>query len=227
MSITTRKIEGIEPLRFHSLSELTARNLRESIIYGSIKPGTRLTETELAESLGASRNVIREAVMMLLSEGLMVKERNKYTKVIDFTEEDIEDIFDLRIAIEKSALKRCLDDKYFCDKLEMHSDKIEGIMAEKEQDYRKLMYADMELHNYIIAASGNKRLQDTWNHIHGPMMMLLFLHLNEMQAMKSSHKSLIDTFRGGNYEEACEAIEKHIEDSKTRLLQCYTSCNEG
>lgn len=214
----SEKEHGIAPVQYHSLSELTASSLRDSIIYGRIAPGTKITETELAENLQVSRNVIREAVMMLISEGLMVKERNKYTKVVSFTDEDIIDIFDLRIAVEEAAIKRCLLDPTFCDRLSLYAEVIEHNMEDLSKDFAGLMFADMQLHSYIVESSGNRRLQDTWDRIIGPMKMLLYMHMDEGQARKCSHRALIEIIRGGDYAQICTAMEHHIDDSRDRLL---------
>lgn len=221
MQEAKKPVRSIEPIHYHTLSEHTAANLRESIIRGYLQPGTKITETELAESLGVSRNVVRETVLMLTSEGLMTKERNRYTKVVEFTQDDITGIFDLRIAIEKTALKRCVGHASFCDELEGYSEQIEQIMTEHPTDYAKLMYADIAFHNYIVASSGNRWLHDTWEHIVGPMQVLLYKHMNELQAMKSSHRVLIQIIREGDYEKVCQAIEHHIEDTQKELLRLF------
>lgn len=219
MSSVVRKVRRIEPVQYHTLSELTAANLRDSIIRGHIKPGAKITEAELAETLDVSRNVVREAVMILISEGLMIKERNKFTKVVEFTKNDIVDIFDLRIAVEQAAVKRCMNNPDFCDMLEVYSEKIESNMNGQSKDYADLMSADIEFHNYIIVSSGNRRLLDTWNRFIGPMKMLLYRHMNDVQAMKSSHRNLIQVIHSGDYQQVCAAFEQHIDDTKYELLR--------
>lgn len=219
VEVKCRGIRSIEPVHYRTMSEQTAANLRESIIRGSIQPGTKITESELAEQLDVSRNVVREAVLMLTSEGLMIKECNRYTKVVDFTEKDIVGIFDVRIAVEKAALKRCISNPGFCDSLEPYSEKIESIMKKTDKDYAELMYADIAFHNFIVVSSGNRWLHDTWERIVGPMEMLLYKHMNELQAMKCSHNSLIEIIRGGNYQKISEAIEHHINDTSKELLR--------
>lgn len=219
MEVLSRSVHSIEPVHYRTLSEHTAANLRESIIRGYVAPGTKMTESELAEKLDVSRNVVREAVLMLTAEGLMIKERNRYTKVVDFTEEDIIGIFDLRTAVEKTALKRCINHPNFCDALEVFSEKIETIMKDPAKDYAELMYADIAFHNFIVASSGNRWLHDTWERIVGPMQMLLYKHMNDLQAMKSSHGSLIQIIRGGDYQKVSDAIEHHIDDTLKELLR--------
>lgn len=218
MEVMNSNIRGIEPIYYRSMSEYTAANLRESIIRGKIAPGAKITETELAETLNISRNVVREAMLMLTAEGLMIKERNKYTKVVDFTKEDIIGIFDLRIAIEQTAIKRCIGKPGFCDKLETYSEQIERSMNTPHKDYADLMYADVAFHSYIVKSADNRWLQDTWDRIVGPMQMLLYKHMNDLQAMKSSHGNLIRIIRERDYPKICNAIEQHIDDTLSELL---------
>ena len=221
MEVLSKNIRSIEPVHYRTMSEHTAANLRESIIRGNVLPGTKITESELAETLGVSRNVVREAVLMLTAEGMMIKERNRYTKVVEFTDEDIVGIFDLRTAVEKTALKRCIAKPGFCDALEAYSEKIEQAMNTPEKDYANLMYADIAFHNFIVESAGNRWLHDTWERIVGPMQMLLYKHMNDLQAMKSSHGNLIKIFREGDYQSVSNAIEHHIDDTLKELLRIH------
>jgi len=202
------------------MSENTVVNLRNSIIDGRLKPGTKITEKELSESLNVSRNVVREAILMLSAEGLIVKERNRYTKVVEFTKEDIVDIFDLRIAVEESSIRRCLGCPEILDSLEAYSRKIDDTMK-NGADYSDLILADIDFHNHIVASSGNKWLFDTWNRIVGPMKVLMYRHMDDAQAMKCSHKSLIQVIRRGDYHKICDTLENHIGDTVQVLLRNF------
>lgn len=217
-SIMQMEEPTIEPIRYHSLTENVTANLRNSIICGNIKPGVKITETELAETMGVSRNVVREAILMLISEGLMEKVTNRYTKVVEFSEEDIIDIFDLRIAIELAAIKRVAGNEQLYNTLEQLAAEIDHSILHEENDYIKLIQSDILFHDCLIRGSGNKRLVETWISIMGPMKMLLFRHMNAAQATKCSHASLIQCIREGDMVKIGDMLESHINDTRNQLL---------
>lgn len=200
------------------MSENVAANLRNSIIYGDIKPGSKITESELSETMGVSRNVVREAIFVLISEGLVQKEANRYTKVVEFSDKDIIDIFDLRIAIELAAIKRVIGNEKLYATLEQLDKEIYESIVNEENDYIKLSQSDILFHDSLIRASENSRLLETWNSILGPMKLLLFRHMNAAQATKSSHASLINCIKSADMQKIEEMLESHINDTRNQLL---------
>lgn len=208
----------IKPIRYHSLTENVAANLRDSIIFGNIKPGVKITETELAETMGVSRSVVREAIFVLISEGLLEKVTNRHTKVVEFSKEDIIDIFDLRIAIELAAIKRAVGNEQLFNDLEQLSTEIDQSILNAGNDYIKLIQSDILFHDCLIRGSGNKRLVETWASIMGPMKMLLFLHMNAAQVTKYSHASLIQCIREGDMVKISKMLESHINDTRNQLI---------
>lgn len=88
-----------------SAAERVADALREQIVDGSLRSGTRLTEETISSALGVSRNTIREAFVLLISERLAVREPNRGVFVVTPTAADIHDLYATRLLIEPSALE--------------------------------------------------------------------------------------------------------------------------
>src|SRR5699024_10282630 len=80
--------------------------LRKAILKGELQAGERLVQAQLAEAIGVSRMPIREALRTLELEGLVVMEPHKGAVVRPISKEDIEEIYELRIALEPLALKK-------------------------------------------------------------------------------------------------------------------------
>lgn len=74
--------------------------LRELILDGGLRPGTRLGEVELAERLGVSRTPVREALTRLAAEGLVEIAPNRGARVATWTAAELEGVFDLRASLE-------------------------------------------------------------------------------------------------------------------------------
>src|SRR5688500_4484920 len=87
----------------NSLKDQSTELLRSYIISGRIPPGTKLAERELADLLGISRMPARDALMDLEREGLVVSRPNgRY--VIKLVSQDIEQLFEIRLVLERLAV---------------------------------------------------------------------------------------------------------------------------
>lgn len=217
---------GYSAIEYRSLSDITAEKLRNTIIAGDLQPGARITENDIAENMGVSRVVVREAILMLIQEGLLVKERNKYTMVTEISTKDVEDIFDFRIAIEQAAAKRCATNGCFVNtllpQLTVLSDQINS--ASKTGKLTKdLVYMDMSFHNLLVKSSGNSRLMKAWQELSGPLLLLLYRYINLGCALHYSHEEILNAFRSNEIDAIEGVIFTHIQDTKLALLSTYQS----
>jgi len=81
-------------------SELAYQRLRDDILSWRLRPGTALSETELAESLGVSRTPLRAALARLALEGLVDTSQGRTGIVPDVSAESVAELFELREALE-------------------------------------------------------------------------------------------------------------------------------
>jgi DNA-binding GntR family transcriptional regulator len=99
------RTHGVGPLRDRVRDELRAR-----IADGRVEPGQRLYEKSIAEELGVSRIPVREAIRMLESEGMVsVLPRRGGVLVRRLGRDDVEDLFDVREALEVLAARRAAE----------------------------------------------------------------------------------------------------------------------
>src|SRR5207248_4495741 len=85
------------------LRDKVVEELRRRIIDGAYEPGHRLTEERLADDFGVSRNPVREAIRVLESEGFLVAQPRRGAVVARMSVQDVEDLFDVRLALEVLA----------------------------------------------------------------------------------------------------------------------------
>lgn len=83
-----------------SISDQAERLLKELIMNGTLAPGTRLNEVELAASLGISRGPIREAIQRIASRGLLELSPGRGARVRTFERKELLDLYELREAVE-------------------------------------------------------------------------------------------------------------------------------
>ena len=87
------------------LRDKVVDELRQRIIDGVYEPGDRLTEERLADDFGVSRNPVREAIRVLQGEGFLVAQPRRGAVVASLSEQDVVDLFDVRLSLEVLAAK--------------------------------------------------------------------------------------------------------------------------
>jgi len=80
--------------------------IKENICGGRYEPGQRLNEVELASSLNVSRSPVREALRRLAADGLVEEKPNRGVFVREFTPQNIQEIFDVRVLLESYCIQR-------------------------------------------------------------------------------------------------------------------------
>src|SRR5690242_12502252 len=88
-----------------AIHELIADSLREAILTGQFQPGERLGQDEIAASVSVSRIPVREALLKLQAEGLVVSAPHKGYTVVELTTDEIRDIYSIRIELEGLAVR--------------------------------------------------------------------------------------------------------------------------
>jgi DNA-binding GntR family transcriptional regulator len=84
-------------------------HLKSNVLSGHFNPGERLTEEHLAKTLGVSRTPVREALHKLSAEGLIQPLESRGFCVARDSREEIEDLFDIRAALEGYAIRLICD----------------------------------------------------------------------------------------------------------------------
>jgi DNA-binding transcriptional regulator YhcF (GntR family) len=109
-----------------------AERLRSAILTGYFGPGERLPEEQLAKTMGVSRGPVREALVTLEREGLIVIRRNRGAFVAQLSREDLDEVYSLRVAIERLAVERCVANATEEDIAELQSvvDRIAELMED-------------------------------------------------------------------------------------------------
>ena len=118
------------------MRELAYNNLKSDVLAGRFNPGERLTEEHLAKSLGVSRTPVREALHKLESEGLVKPLESRGFSVARDSREEMEDLFDVRAALEGYAIRlicECITDNAI-DELKDLIRKAETALTQQKMD---------------------------------------------------------------------------------------------
>lgn len=99
---------SFEPLHGLSTPELVAQRIREALLDGTLRPGDRLIEADIASELGVSRGPVREGIRLLGVEGLVVLRRNRGAVITSPTFEDVLEVYILRLSLGLLALNHAM-----------------------------------------------------------------------------------------------------------------------
>ena len=141
-----------------SLRERVAESLRAALVSGRMVPGTTYSIPVLAEQFGVSATPVREAMLDLVNEGIMAAVPNKGFRVVELSDEELDQITELRRLLEVptvSALAGRLDTETLED---LHR-RAEAVRAcATKGDVVGYVEADRDLHLALLRAAGNDRL---------------------------------------------------------------------
>ena len=96
----------------HSLGGRVFQRIREDILKGKYKQNDELKEATLGKELGVSRTPVREAMRKLELEGLVVMIPRRGAQVANITEKDLNDVLEVRIALENLSIEICSKSKH-------------------------------------------------------------------------------------------------------------------
>jgi len=206
------------PRARRNIAREVAFALRADIISGRLRPGSPLAEPVLAKHFGSSRAPIREALIELEREGLVQFQTTGRTKVRSFTEPDFAEIRDARVALESMAARRAAENWTPADTVFIE----QNIEAQsKASTLAELSRFDIELHEYVMKHSDNKRLLALWQSVRWQFEMCLATthRLQQNLAFKPrnisvvSHRRLLAALASGKPALAAETMASHIEGS--------------
>lgn len=203
------------------LRDVVFNTLRQGILTGILKPGERLMEIHLAKKLGVSRTPIREAIRMLELEGLVTMVPRKGAEVARISKDDLSDVLEVRRVLEALATtlacKRITENQK--DALKAAALKVEE--AIKTKDIMKITQADVDFHDVIIEASGNKRLVQMINNLAERIYRYRLEYIkNEKNHSRiiEEHTQIMKYVLEGDEEKAADIAKRHIDNQETNVL---------
>ncbi|HVV11945.1 GntR family transcriptional regulator [Amycolatopsis sp.] len=211
----------VRPAQRRGLAEEAADRVREEIFSGRIPPGSALREVELAASLEVSRGSVREGLALLQREGLVRSVWHKGTRVIELTEADVEEVYAVRAALDRlaatTAAGHAADEDL--DKL----DRLVGAMT-AEDDGPRLLALDIDFHEVVYRAAGNRRLLEAWHAVRSQVYLFqshrIRLGHDRYQArVAHEHRELAELIRAGDTERLASVAEEHVHSARRALLQ--------
>ncbi|MGO4383698.1 GntR family transcriptional regulator [Specibacter sp. RAF43] len=196
-----------------SLRETVTQALRAAVISGEMKPGEVYSAPTLGKRFGVSPTPVREAMLDLAKEGLVVSLPNKGFRVTEVSDEDLDEITALRLLIEPPTVRAVtpLIDAAGLARLREMAGAIVDFAG--EGDLIAYTEADRQFHIAVLEYSGNKRLVALISELRAHTRLLGLAPLaatGKLREMSHEHVELVDLMAAGKAAEAQELMTRHI-----------------
>ncbi|MCI5995780.1 MAG: GntR family transcriptional regulator [Blautia sp.] len=203
------------------LRDVVFNTLRQAILKGELKPGERLMEIQLANRLGVSRTPVREAIRKLELEGLVLMIPRKGAEVAEITIKDLEDVLEVRAALEELAVKDACLNITEEQLQELRKANMDFKKSMEGDDLISRVQADMRFHEIIYDATNNRRLVQILNNLREQMYRYRMEYLKDRsmyQVLLNEHEDILQGLEQHDLEKAGEAICIHIENQKESII---------
>jgi DNA-binding GntR family transcriptional regulator len=205
----------------HSTVERVADELRRAVFDGELESGTPLREVALTESLGVSRPTVREALTMLVAEGLATREPNRGVSVTAPEASSVRDVCSARRVLEGAGVRRWPD----------ADDQLRGRVHAALDDYISAVHADssyqelnarhLAFHVSLVGLTGSERLVAMAE----TLAVELRLALAQVERLRrnahdqaDSHAALVRLLEDGDIDAASVFLDRHLADAETEII---------
>ena len=187
--------------------------IEEEIATGRLLPGTRLDEVELATRFGVSRTPIREALRLLLGEGLVETRPQRGTVVAQVTPQRLIEMFEVMAELEamcaRLAARRMSDAELAA--IEAAHESCRASAGARDAD--RYFYDNERFHYAIYAAAHNGFLFEQAAALQRKLRPYRRLQLrvrNRVQGSFAEHQDILDALREGDADKAVASVRRHV-----------------
>jgi DNA-binding GntR family transcriptional regulator len=193
---------------------IVAAEIRSRITAGRLALGARISDKQLAAELDVSRTPVREALVQLQSEGLVVMRPQSGTFVFDLTIEELRDICATRAILEAGAIRLTAETAGSTDVMARLGLLVgRAAIALDDEDLALCDELDCQFHEGIVAASGNGYLIRAYSGISDRLRALRHRLPRERERMAraiAQHRHIIDLWAAGRLDQATAEISSHV-----------------
>jgi DNA-binding GntR family transcriptional regulator len=206
----------------HTLEERVYQAVRDGIISGELRPGAFLIEAQLSADMGISKTPVREALIRLARDGLVVQELHRRTRVATPTADDVRQACQLRRwvegAIAADAARTATPE--LLERLEASI--VASDRALKRSDPRRWATAIEDFTDVLVAHSGNRHAAELLERMRNILSLIANVSQGAPGRRERSieeHRAILDALRAGDAERADAATRAHLDSIERDSLQ--------
>ncbi|MGH6626403.1 MAG: GntR family transcriptional regulator [Burkholderiaceae bacterium] len=204
------------------LVEQVYRALLDAICEGSLAPGQRITQEEIAEQLAVSRQPVLQALRLLKKDGFVhdagvgTGARGRGVQVAPLDADWIAKVYQVRGALDALAARLAAAQRYQIDGRLIE----QGRKAARGKNIKAMIDADLAFHSAIYAASQNPLIEQSaqlhWRHLRRVMGAVL-QSSTQREAVWDEHEAIARAIAAGDAERAVRLIDRHSQQASREL----------
>lgn len=212
------------PVERKLLSNQIADALRRDILFGILKPGTRVSQQQLCDVYNVSRMPVRDALRALVHEGLMMVDDGRHIMVAPLSRIDLLDAFTIEgmltgLAAERASERATPEE---LDELERLHDGMLG--AAGTDDRRGMVDLNWQLHRRINKMAGSRKLLISLKKVSLDLPRDYLEHVPHWSSRSNAeHATILEAMRQRRHTDANKLMQEHVENSGRGLVEFLES----
>ncbi|KZE38835.1 GntR family transcriptional regulator [Bhargavaea cecembensis] len=208
-----------------TLAQQAYRQLKEEIVSGRLEPNEELPEERLSAQLGISRTPLREALMRLSMEGLVILKKGSPATVATFTKEESRHLMEIRRVLEVHNLEKISDDlnDSVFDKLD--SNLASQAEAVGSDDFHNFIEYDREFHLILSSLNENPKTRELLNQMNTGVNRAFLILSNTLPISAKDayeeHRKIVESLKAGDIDRAKQLMTEHLMNVEKRFLKYY------
>lgn len=197
--------------------------LREEIVQGRLRSGMQLREEAVGTSLRVSRNTVREAFAVLVTERIVLREPHRGVFVVTPTRADVQDLYCTRQMIEPSALRSGAG--WTPERVSgLRRVVARGVQARESDHVDSVVLANQRWHRAVVGFSGSERVEHLMAGVLAEMRLVFHL-MDDPEGFHTPYlhrNDLITTMiENGDRDQAADALQGYLTDAAAQVLASF------
>jgi DNA-binding GntR family transcriptional regulator len=194
------------------------RVLLDAISDGTLAPGERITQEDIAERLAVSRQPVLQALRLLKKDGFVLDAPGRGVLVAPLDARSVEHVYQVRVALDALAARLAAARRAKLDRALIDN----GRKASRGKSVKAMIDADIAFHNAIYAASGNPWIEQSahhhWRHLRRVMGAVL-QQSKRRATVWDEHQAIAAAIAAGDAARAARLIEQHGQRASDNLAE--------
>jgi DNA-binding GntR family transcriptional regulator len=215
-------LELLKPIQKRSAEAQATDALRDQILRGGARPGSRLTEIGLSQQLNVSRSTIRTALHQLANEGLVVQVPYTDWQVASLSGADAWELYTLRASLEALGTRLAVGALTPEGERMIVAAQDALVQACRTGDSVAIADQDLDLHNTIVGLSGHRRLSEHYRLVRQQIRLYMAWSdalMPDVDAIIETHRWLVDAMLDRDADRAASVARDHCETAGRILAE--------
>ncbi len=197
--------------------------LRDRITAGDLAPGERLTETDLARRLNISRGPLREAILQLTEEGLLIKSPYKGLRVRSISLRELKELYSMRTMLERFAFEEAWEKRTDAALDDLRARYAALDQSRQAQDISAAVNGEITFHTWVYELSAHSLLQAHWQKLVPLVRIYMSIH-NRQHGVAGVFMEANDEYVKLSQGDDLAPVLDHIKDHMQKGMDAvYTS----